>query len=190
MTETSRNAPATSAPDYEGERYTPSAIHMVRTATMANLTMSQMADQKASILMGAQFVVFTIAIGQADNGQYPLSLLCLAVAAFISAMFSIAAVVPVFNDTALPGQGKNVLFFGVFAQMDEDEFIDEVMHAAQNDGRILSAMLRDIHQNGTVLRRKKFRYLRYAYRSFQIGLVLTILIFLYEGRDAIAALAG
>ena len=29
------------------------AIHLVRTATQANLTLSQMADQKASLLMGA-----------------------------------------------------------------------------------------------------------------------------------------
>jgi len=37
----------------------------VRTALQANLTLSQMADQKASILMGATFVVFTLAVGQA-----------------------------------------------------------------------------------------------------------------------------
>jgi len=177
--------PSPREPGNDEAAYPQAAVHMVRTATTANLMLSQMADQKASILMGAQFVVFTIAIGQAEYGQYPLSLLCLAVAAFVSAMFSIAAVVPSVSGGTEPGQHRNVLFFGVFAQMEEDRFVDAVMHEAQNDGRILAAMLRDVHQNGVVLKRKKFRYLTYAYRSFQVGLVLTILIFAYESREAL-----
>ncbi len=179
-----------SASPYDETSYTAASIHMVRTATNANLMLSQMADQKASILMGATFVVFTIALGEADNGQYPLSLICLAASAFVSAMFSIAAVVPTFAAAPLPGQKPNIFFFGVFAKMEEDEFIDRIMHAAENDGRILSAMLRDIHQNGAVLQRKKFRYLALAYRTFQVGLCLTVLVFLYESREAIAGFVG
>jgi hypothetical protein len=41
-------------------------------------------------------------------------------------------------------------------------------------------MARDIYQNGTVLRRKKYRYLALAYRTFLIGMVLTILTFAFD----------
>ena len=34
--------------------YSPHAIHLLRTAQINNLALSQMADQKASILMGAR----------------------------------------------------------------------------------------------------------------------------------------
>jgi len=170
--------------------YPASAIHMVRTATNANLMLSQMADQKASILMGATFVVFTIALGQADNGAYPLSSLCLALSAFVSAMFSIAAVVPSVSAKPPPGGTPNVLFFGVFAHMDEEDFVQTVLKDARDEDRLLATMLRDIHQNGRVMQGKKFRFLALAYRVFQIGLCLTVLVFIYESRSAIAGFFG
>ncbi len=58
-----------------------------------------MADQKASILMGATFVVFTIAIGQARGGAMPHALLALAGFSFLSAMCAVAAVLPSISGT-------------------------------------------------------------------------------------------
>lgn len=172
---------------YDKSSYSAHAIHMARTAMTANLMLSQMADQKASILMGATFVVFTIAVGQAANGTYQLSLLVLALSAFVSAMFAVAAVVPRFDAGLQPGQRPNLLFFGAFAQMEEDEYIDRLMQACEKDGRVLSTMLRDIHQNGMVLQKKKFRQLSHAYRSFQVGLIVTFAVFLYESSGSLVS---
>ena len=47
--------------------FPPNAIHVVRTAQQIHVQLSAMADQKASILMGATFVIFTITIGQAHG---------------------------------------------------------------------------------------------------------------------------
>lgn len=44
------------------------AVHMMRTTKIMTLQLSQMADQKANILMGATFVVFTLAVGQTTAG--------------------------------------------------------------------------------------------------------------------------
>ena len=178
------DAPASSGADAD---YPAAAIHMVRTATTANLMLSQMADQKASILMGATFVVFTIALGQTDNGTYPLSSICLALSAFVSAMFSIAAVVPTVSAKPPPRAKPNVLFFGVFAHMEEDDFVDRILKDARDENRLLATMLRDIHQNGKVMQSKKFRYLAQAYRIFQVGLCFTVLVFIFESRPAISA---
>ena len=156
------------------------AIHLVRTVTQANLALSQMADQKASILMGATFVVFTITVGQAARGQSPASLMVLALFAFISAMFAVAAVVPSVGGKALGPNNPNFLFFGVFSALSEEEFTDKVLAELRSDEHIFRTMLRDIYQNGQVLQRKKYRFLGYAYRSFQIGLVLTFVVFLTE----------
>ena len=48
--------------------FPPNAVHLVRTNQQITMQLSQMADQKASILMGATFVVFTLAVGQARAG--------------------------------------------------------------------------------------------------------------------------
>lgn len=158
------------------------AVHLVRTATQTNLALSQMADQKASILMGATFVVFTIAIGQARSGTLPLALLALAGFSFLSAMCAVAAVLPKFSTQSGTGTNPNLLFFGTFTQWDEDEFADRVLAKLGDDESIYRTMLRDIHQNGMVLLHKKYRFLRYAYLLFLGGLIVTFSIFLIENR--------
>src|SRR3712207_8241855 len=57
-----------------------------------------MADHKASILMGATFVIFTITIGQARNSAAPVPLLILGAAAFFSAVFAVLAILPATRD--------------------------------------------------------------------------------------------
>ena len=104
------------------------AIHLVRTSVQMNQTLSQMADQKASILMGATFVVFTIAVGQARGGDIPYSLGVLAMSAFLSALCAVYAVLPsVRPPKSGPVANPNKLFFGHFTQMDEAEWTDAVI---------------------------------------------------------------
>ncbi len=159
------------------------AVHLVRTATQTNLTLSQMADQKASILMGATFVVFTISIGQARGGSVPYALLVLAGFAFLSAMCAVAAVLPSISGKGGSGGRPNLLFFGTFTHLDEDEFAEQVLAELGDDERIYRTMLRDIHQNGMVLQHKKYRFLRLAYLLFLTGLIVTFITFLVENRE-------
>lgn len=163
--------------------YSNHAIHLVRTSVQTNLMLSQMADTKASILMGATFVVFTIAVGQARGGEMPWSLAVLALFAFVSAMCAVFAVLPAVSTptSAKLNDGKpNKLFFGYFTHMDEDAWADSVLAELHADETVFRTMLHDVYQNGQVLQRKKYRYLAYAYRSFMAGLVLTVVTFAVE----------
>ncbi|CAM4081100.1 Metal-dependent phosphohydrolase [Novosphingobium lubricantis] len=159
------------------------AIHLVRTTQQINLSLSQMADAKASILMGATFVVFSIAVGQAKAGTLPWSLGVLAVFAFISAMCAVFAVLPSVSGpraARINGGKSNKLFFGYFTHVDEDEWTDSILAELRADETVFRTMLHDIYQNGQVLQRKKYRYLSYAYRSFMVGLCLTFVSFVIE----------
>jgi hypothetical protein len=167
--------------------FPPNAVHLVRTNQQITLTLSQMADQKASILMGATFVVFTLAIGQARAGAGALAvpLAILATFSFLSALLAISAVLPrvgkappiVYRDGK---DHSNILFFGRFSQMEEDEFIDAVKTRLRTEEDIYETMLRDTYQNGIVLARRKYRYLAYAYRLFVVGLTATFIAFAIE----------
>ncbi|MBO9714292.1 Pycsar system effector family protein [Sphingomonas sp.] len=161
--------------------YSPQYIHMLRTTQTIHLQLSQMADQKASILMGATFLTFTLAIGQARGALPPLPLTILGGFAFVSAVLAMLVV--------LPSAGKrrnakpaplNLLFFGSFTQLPEAEFVTGLRNAAQSDRTILELMARDIYQNGQVLRRKKYRMLGWAYRVFLAGLVASFAAFLLD----------
>jgi len=163
--------------------YSRDAIHLVRTLQTVTMSLSQMADQKASILMGATFVVFTISVGQARAGNFPYALSVLAFFAFASALCAVYAVLPSIGarpKAPPPGFVPNKLFFGVFAQIPQEEWIDEVMEGLQDDAEVYRLILRDIYQNGLVLQRKKYRYLGIAYRIFVVGLCLTLALFVVE----------
>ena len=150
--------------------YSQQAVHLMRTAQLSQLQLSAMADTKASILMGATFVIFTITIGHAQGGSAPVPLLILGGAAFLSAIFAILAVLPK-TTTSRGGRRPNLLFFGTFSGMDEDAFIDELLGRLGSDDDLYRTMARDIYQGGAVLQRKKYRMLAWAYRIFLAGLI-------------------
>ena len=156
------------------------AIHLVRTSQQLNLSLSQMADQKASILMGATFVVFTIAVGQAKSGNLPWSLTVLAVFAFASALCAVFAVLPSVSNPKKGVGSTNKLFFGYFTHIPEDEWTDSIIAELRADETIFRTMLHDIYQNGQVLQRKKYKYLALAYKIFIVGLTATLVAFVVE----------
>lgn len=156
--------------------YPVNAAHMMRTAQLAQIQLSAMADAKASLLMGATFVIFTITLGQARDGIPPLPLLILGGAAFFSAIFAVLAVLPMTASKKTAGR-PNILFFGTFSRMEEEAFIDEVTARLRTEDSIYRTMARDIHQAGTVLYTKKYRMLTWAYRVFLLGLVASCAAF-------------
>ena len=158
--------------------YPVNAAHLVRTTQLAQLQFSAMADHKASILMGATFVIFTITVGKAQGSAAPLPLLILGASAFFSAIFAVLAVLPATRyrkDAPL-----NLLFFGSFTQLGEEEYLDRLTERLRSEDTIYRTMGRDIYQNGLVLARKKYRYLGYAYRIFLVGLTASFIAFVVQ----------
>ena len=158
--------------------FPPNAIHLVRTTQQIHVQLSAMADHKASILMGATFVIFTITIGQARNASPPVPLLILGAAAFFSAVFAVLAILPATHYKR--GGPINLLFFGSFTQLDEEDYLDRVIERLTVDEDIYRTMARDIYQNGLVLERKKYRLLGYAYRIFLVGLTASFFAFIIQ----------
>ncbi len=160
----------------ENKPFPANSIHVIRTAQTINVQLSAMADQKASILMGATFVIFTITIGQ-SHGQVPsLPLLILGAAAFAAAVCAVLAILPAVG----LGRRKasvNLLFFGSFAAMEEEEFVSELIEKMRDEEDFYRLMARDMYQNGCVLARKKYRLLGYAYRIFLVGMTASLIAF-------------
>ncbi|MEA3000274.1 MAG: hypothetical protein QOK17_2107 [Sphingomonadales bacterium] len=154
------------------------AVNVVRTAQQINVQLSAMADQKASILMGAAFVIFTIAINQAHGTLPPLPLLILGASAFVAAVCAVLAIMPAAGTK--PRGAANLLFFGTFAQLAEEEFTEAMLDVLRSDEASYRAMLRDMHQNGLVLARRKYRMLAYAYRALLAGMTASLVAFVAE----------
>ncbi len=162
----------------EARKYGGDAVQAIRTASLAQYHLSAMADRKAGMMMGASFVVFTICVAQATSrGHLPLPLLVLAGAAFLASMISAIAVMPTVHAAKdLQGE-RNLMFFGGFADMKEDEYVAEMMDRLADQERFLAMVARDVYQNGQVLAHKKYRLLKYAYSIFILGLVASVVAF-------------
>lgn len=162
-------------------KFANNAVQMLRTVQANTLALSQMADQKASILMGATFVVFSIAVGRALSESMPWSLSVLAVFAFLSSLSAAYSVMPsLIKPRQVPNGRENRLFFGHFVFQSEDDWADDVLEQMETEEEMFRMMLRDLYQNGIVLQRRKYRYLTYAYRLFIAGMVLTLLTLIVE----------
>lgn len=175
----------------EDRVYSANAIHMVRTASGNHVALSAMADRKANILMGVTFLVFTLSVSAFSNGNYRIALLILVLSAFASAMFAMAAVMPKTSPPVLADDElDNLLFFGVFTGLQQEEFVARLMRRCETDDLVLSTMLRDLYQNGKVLQNKKYRYLSLAFRTFRTGLVLSMTAFVLENGTQILGFIG
>ena len=156
------------------------SVHLIRTAQLNTLSLSQMADGKANILIGATFVVFSLVITQAFSGDVNWSVICLAVTAFASAICAVLAITPPMRAKAVAREHFNPLFFGHFSTISEEQWTTDLFDNLRSDEALYRIMLRDLYQNGQVLHRRKYRYLALAYRLFLGGLGLTLAVFLIE----------
>ncbi|CAN5228383.1 hypothetical protein BH10PSE14_BH10PSE14_34420 [soil metagenome] len=164
-------------PDYEF----PKEVHNMLVAAMeAHVQFSAMADTKASILMGATFVVFTLTIGQMSTTTLLASpsLILLGVFSFIATVLSVMAVMPAIKTPK--GRNPNYLFFGVFSTVPEAEFVDRMIDVMRDEETTYRTMARDLYQNGIVLQKKKYYYLTRSYQAFLAGIILTLAAFLLQ----------
>lgn len=152
-------------------------VHLLRTAQQVQYQLSQMADQKANMVLAATFVIFTVSISQIHNMARPLPLFILGGAAFAAAFLAILAVLPSVSTPPRPEGPANILFFGSFTQLPEQEFIDRLLGIIGEPKTVYEAFAHDIYQNGRVLAFKKYLYLGYAYRILLAGLVGSLFAF-------------
>ena len=156
-----------------------SAIFALQTVQQHHVALSQMADQKANIIIAAASVIFALVVSQGTSNHLSPSLLILAFSAFAGAGLCILAVMPSIG-RPVKATNHNMLFFGAFADLPEPEWRDHMVEILSTNEGIHDAMLRDIHQMGWVLKNRKFKYLGYGYRVFVVGLAATLVAYCLE----------
>ena len=166
----------------EVRTYGGDAIQAIRTASQAHYHLSAMAERKASTLMGVSFLVLTLCIGQAGNGGgLSLAMLLLGATAFLAGgCAAIAGLPTILGGKDYQGQ-RNLMFFGGFADMKEEEYVAEMMERLADQQRCIEMVARDVYQNGQVLAHKKYPLLKVAYSIFILGLVASVVAFVVTG---------
>jgi hypothetical protein len=149
---------------------------LLRTAQQHHVSLSIMADTKASILITVSSIVMTISLSRMNDATVRPALLTLAAACLVSLILAIVAVVPAFGKRS---GSRNLLFFGHFAEMSEEEFMVAIESVVSTDERVYETLVRDLYSLGTYLHRKKYRFLRYAYIALLTGFIVAAVVEVY-----------
>jgi hypothetical protein len=154
---------------------------VLRTAQQHHVSLSSMADTKASIIITVSSIVLTISLGRMGDPSLRASVVTLIGFTLAALLLAILAVLPKYRplrlkrDDPLPPQ-FNLLFFGHFAELDQGRFLREIVDRLKVDGSIYRMMASDIYSLGSYLSHHKYRYLRLSYICFLAGFIGSVVI--------------
>ena len=160
---------------------------MFRTSYRTNMDLSSLADNKANMMIGINGIIISILLAsispKMDANPWLLGPTAwLLVCCLVSIVYAVLSALPrvykqVITLEDVRTKNKNILFFGNFASMNEDDYIVGMRELLQDVDRLYLNMIRDIYGLGSVLE-KKFRLLRISYNAFMVGLVGGVVFFI------------
>ncbi len=149
-------------------------IYVLRTTQQHHVMLGMIADQKANIILGAFLIFITVTQSVLENNnQYDIPIWILSVFFTFSAIFALLVIAPRFrNIKPQANNPSNLLFFGSFSMLKQDDYIQALKDNLQNNEQARTLMMKDIYQIGMVLN-KKYRNLRLSYISLGTGIVVS-----------------
>ena len=164
------------------------AASFFRNAYRTQLDLTQLADNKASIMISVNGFILTVTLASggvvlASQPRLLLPVSLLLVSCLGSMIYAVLAARPrraarQEQDPEAPGiRTGNLLFHETAGGMTEDDYAEELNRLLANDARSNEEMARHLYGLGMVLVRK-FRLLRISYAIFVVGLTVSILAFL------------
>jgi hypothetical protein len=177
----SRAEPDESAVQPEGAEaqrfFEPEYINVLVSAHAGNLELSNMADSKASILLGASFVVFGLSISDIAAGKASVPLVVLTLFSFVATVLGVLTVRPArLRDWKVEPGKANMMFFGSFSNVTREQYIQQCVDTLASPEESIRAMARDIYDHGVLLKKDKFSWLYWSYTAFLWGMWITAIV--------------
>ena len=191
--ETAGNAESATASDISGPKPvkkpgTSRGIEtLFRSSYRVQMDLTGLADNKANMMISINSIILSIILAAVApkldaNPWLLLPTLILMIGNLVSIVYAIQAARPrVITDPIslqdLHNSKGNILFFGNFANLHEDEFVQGITEMMEDKTLIYETMIRNIYGLGFVLNRK-FALLQKAYTSFMVALILGVCSFI------------
>lgn len=161
---------------------------MFRIAARNHNDLSELADQKANIMITTNAILLSVLVTvfiqqSAEAGPFLLPLSLLVLTCSLCIILAVLATRPntsrgTFTRQDIESRSTNLLFFGNFHGVLLEDY-EWGMKEMLKDGEYLySSLIKDIYFIGKVLA-KKYRRLRACYTLFMIGMVVSVLSFVF-----------
>lgn len=157
---------------------------LFRVTIPHHMELSALADQKANILITICAIVLGLILVHKPellydpNFMYPT--ISLGITCIVTMLLAIYVTMPKLSTDLFKGQKPppkpNLLFFGYFGRLPYAAYAEKMDELMRNRPELVDSLLRDLHSLGVVLAKKKYKYLRYGYLCFSIGIVISVLI--------------
>jgi predicted metal-dependent HD superfamily phosphohydrolase len=161
---------------------------MFRVALRNHITLSDIADTKANILLSVNAIIISLVLSNLVSKLDNPSNSYLIWPTVVFALFTVASIVlsvmatrpnvtsGKFTKQDVADKKVNLLFFGNFHKMKLDEFEWAMTEMMQDRDYLYGSLTKDLYFLGLVLNRK-YSLLRLTYTVFMIGIVVSVLAF-------------
>ena len=160
---------------------------MFRITSGNNQRLSDMADNKAQILITVNSIILSAIISLVlrkleESSFLTIPTFMLLTISLLSMIFSILATRPsipsgIFTQEDIDTKRVNLLFFGNFYKMHLEEYSAGMQKVMDDKEFLYGTLIRDVYSQGVVLGRK-YHLLRVAYNIFMFGLIVAVLAFI------------
>jgi len=151
------------------------ASNALRANLTKHMTLNQMADSKASMIMTASSLVMTVTLTQVDRLQL-LTVVVLLISGMLAILFSIFAIIP-----PLHAKGQtNLFYFRSFSELSEEQFMAEFRACIADKEKLYQAYLHEIYYLGKHRLTRKYTLVRNGLWSLLIGLLAAGLATLFR----------
>ncbi len=159
---------------------------MFRTTSTNHLRLSEMADNKANIMITVNSIIIsvllTVLFRKLDTDpRFLVPTMLLLFTSLVTIVFSISVTRPnvtsgTFSKEDIEKKRANLLFFGNFYKMKIEDYEWGIQQVMNDPDFLYGSMTRDIYHLGVVLGRK-YKMLRLAYSFFMFGFIISVLSF-------------
>jgi predicted metal-dependent HD superfamily phosphohydrolase len=161
---------------------------MFRVALRNHITLSDIADTKANILLSVNAIIISLALSnllpKLDNpsNQYLIiPTIIFVIFTILSIILSVIATRPnvtegKFSKKDVEDKNVNLLFFGNFHKMSLKEFEWAMGELMKDKDYLYNSMTKDLYFLGKVLNRK-YKLLRVTYLVFLVGIIVSVISF-------------
>jgi hypothetical protein len=156
---------------------------MYRTTLANHLRLSELADQKANLMITINTLLISITmtsflkpVGGMENLFIPEIMLL--VVSLVTVVISLFATKPNVSSSAprrtVGNRPLDLLFFGDYTQLSAEEYREAVRDLTADEKRLYDSLSSNIYAQGKVLH-KKYRLLTIAYTFFMVGFSVVVI---------------
>lgn len=159
---------------------------MFRITSANNQRLSDMADNKAHILITVNSIMLSLIVSLLlrrleDHGNLIIPTFILLIVSLTCVVVSILSTRPsipqgVFTPEDMENKKVNLLFFGNFYKMSLPAYTDGMLKVMNDKDFLYGTLITDVYSQGVVLGRK-YKLIRLAYNIFMFGLIAAVLAF-------------